>query len=85
MAHSLNGIVPVGIKPWCGQLANGVTCSAVLKTVTEWFGCLQNKVKLEARNIRLEEEERLISILGPVKAREEAMKLEKVGMSAKEY
>uniref|UniRef100_A0A803YQS9 Myosin VIIB n=1 Tax=Meleagris gallopavo TaxID=9103 RepID=A0A803YQS9_MELGA len=31
-------------------------------------------VKLEARNIRLEEEERLISILGPVKAREEAMK-----------
>uniref|UniRef100_G1MRS5 Uncharacterized protein n=1 Tax=Meleagris gallopavo TaxID=9103 RepID=G1MRS5_MELGA len=39
--------------------------------------CLLNKVKLEARNIRLEEEERLISILGPVKAREEAMKLEK--------
>ncbi|XP_010714917.1 unconventional myosin-VIIb [Meleagris gallopavo] len=37
----------------------------------------KNKVKLEARNIRLEEEERLISILGPVKAREEAMKLEK--------
>uniref|UniRef100_A0A803XVG6 Myosin VIIB n=1 Tax=Meleagris gallopavo TaxID=9103 RepID=A0A803XVG6_MELGA len=51
--------------------------ASVLKTVTEWFGCLQNKVKLEARNIRLEEEERLISILGPVKAREEAMKLEK--------
>ncbi|XP_040535100.1 unconventional myosin-VIIb isoform X2 [Gallus gallus] len=37
----------------------------------------KNKVKLEARNIRLEEEKRLISVLGPVKAREEAMKLEK--------
>lgn len=45
---------------------------------------LQNKVKLEARNIHLEEEERLISILGPVKAREEAVRLEKVGVSAKE-
>ena len=37
----------------------------------------KNKVKLEARNICLEEEKRLISVLGPVKAREEAMKLEK--------
>ncbi|XP_052543311.1 unconventional myosin-VIIb isoform X1 [Tympanuchus pallidicinctus] len=37
----------------------------------------KNKVKLEARNIRLEEEERLISILGPVKAREDAVRLEK--------
>ncbi|XP_042741292.1 unconventional myosin-VIIb [Lagopus leucura] len=37
----------------------------------------KNKVKLEARNICLEEEERLISILGPVKAREEAVRLEK--------
>ncbi|OXB58837.1 hypothetical protein ASZ78_007554 [Callipepla squamata] len=37
----------------------------------------KNKVKLEARNIRLEEEKRLITVLGPVKAREEAMKLEK--------
>uniref|UniRef100_A0A8C2YEA2 Myosin VIIB n=1 Tax=Coturnix japonica TaxID=93934 RepID=A0A8C2YEA2_COTJA len=59
------------------KLANGVTCSAVLETVTEWFCCLQNKVKLEARNIRLEEEKRLISVLGPVKAMEEAMRLEK--------
>ncbi|XP_015726489.1 unconventional myosin-VIIb isoform X2 [Coturnix japonica] len=37
----------------------------------------KNKVKLEARNIRLEEEKRLISVLGPVKAMEEAMRLEK--------
>ncbi|KAM6414628.1 unconventional myosin-VIIb [Rhynochetos jubatus] len=37
----------------------------------------ENKCKLEARNIRLEEEKRLIQVLGPVKAREEAMRLEK--------
>lgn len=37
----------------------------------------ENKCKLEARNIRLEEERRLIQVLGPVKAREEAMRLEK--------
>ncbi|XP_068277092.1 unconventional myosin-VIIb isoform X3 [Nyctibius grandis] len=35
-----------------------------------------NNCKLEARNIRLEEEKRLIQVLGPVKAREEAMRLE---------
>ncbi|XP_031460819.1 unconventional myosin-VIIb [Phasianus colchicus] len=44
----------------------------------------KNKVKLEARNIRLEEEERLISIVGPVKAREEAMRLEKEHLAALE-
>ncbi|GAB0193427.1 unconventional myosin-VIIb [Grus japonensis] len=37
----------------------------------------ENKCRLEARNIRLKEEKRLIHVLGPVKAREEAMRLEK--------
>ncbi|XP_064021334.1 unconventional myosin-VIIb [Pogoniulus pusillus] len=37
----------------------------------------KNKLKLEARNIRLEEEKRLVQVLGPAKAREEAMRLEK--------
>ncbi|CAM9311704.1 unnamed protein product [Bubo scandiacus] len=37
----------------------------------------ENEYKLEARNIRLEEEKRLIQVLGPVKGREEAMRLEK--------
>ncbi|XP_021250654.1 unconventional myosin-VIIb [Numida meleagris] len=44
----------------------------------------KSKVKLEARNIRLEEEKRLIHILGPVKAREEAMRLEKEHLAALE-
>ncbi|XP_068001386.1 unconventional myosin-VIIb isoform X2 [Melanerpes formicivorus] len=37
----------------------------------------ENEFKLEAMNIRLEEEKRLIEVLGPAKAREEAMRLEK--------
>uniref|UniRef100_A0A8C8AH26 Myosin VIIB n=1 Tax=Otus sunia TaxID=257818 RepID=A0A8C8AH26_9STRI len=38
---------------------------------------MKREYKLEARNIRLEEEKRLIQVLGPVKGREEAMRLEK--------
>ncbi|XP_030312241.1 unconventional myosin-VIIb isoform X2 [Calypte anna] len=37
----------------------------------------ENECKLEARNMCLEEEKRLTQVLGPVKAREEAMRLEK--------
>ncbi|XP_009987767.1 PREDICTED: unconventional myosin-VIIb [Tauraco erythrolophus] len=37
---------------------------------------MKREFKLEARNIRVEEEKRLIQVLGPVKAREEAMRLE---------
>lgn len=51
--------------------------SAVLETLTEQSCCPQN--------IRLEEEKRLIQVLGPVKAREEAIRLEKVGMLAEEH
>lgn len=56
-----------------------------METVTEWSCCPQNKYKLEARNIRLEEEKRLIQVLGPVKAMEEAMRLEKVTMLVEEH
>ncbi|XP_064313327.1 unconventional myosin-VIIb [Phalacrocorax carbo] len=44
----------------------------------------ENKCKLEARNICLEEEKHLLQVLGPVKAREEAMRLEKEHLAALE-
>ncbi|NWU97400.1 MYO7A protein, partial [Upupa epops] len=44
----------------------------------------ENKRRLEARNIRLEEEKRLLHLLGPEKAREEAVRLEKEHLAALE-
>ncbi|XP_069721035.1 unconventional myosin-VIIb [Phaenicophaeus curvirostris] len=44
----------------------------------------ENQCRLEARNIRLEEEKRLIQVLGPVKAKEEAMRLEKEHLASLE-
>ncbi|XP_074888137.1 unconventional myosin-VIIb isoform X3 [Buteo buteo] len=44
----------------------------------------KNKCKLESRNICLEEEKHLIQVLGPVKTREEAMRLEKEHLTALE-
>jgi len=56
-----------------------------VQTVTEWSCCPQNKCKLEARNMCLEEEKRLIQVLGPVKAKEETLRLERVGLLAEEH
>ncbi|XP_075273720.1 unconventional myosin-VIIb [Opisthocomus hoazin] len=44
----------------------------------------ENKCKLEARNMCLEEEKRLIQVLGPVKAKEEALRLEREHLAALE-
>ncbi|XP_019328935.1 PREDICTED: unconventional myosin-VIIb [Aptenodytes forsteri] len=44
----------------------------------------ENKCKLEARNIRLEEEKCLIQVLGPVQAGEKAMRLEKEHLATPE-
>uniref|UniRef100_A0A663EC46 Myosin VIIB n=1 Tax=Aquila chrysaetos chrysaetos TaxID=223781 RepID=A0A663EC46_AQUCH len=45
---------------------------------------MKRECKLESRNICLEEEKRLIQVLGPVKTREEAMRLEKEHLTALE-
>uniref|UniRef100_A0A8B9Z9G6 Myosin VIIB n=1 Tax=Buteo japonicus TaxID=224669 RepID=A0A8B9Z9G6_9AVES len=45
---------------------------------------MKRECKLESRNICLEEEKHLIQVLGPVKTREEAMRLEKEHLTALE-